>query len=45
MLTASPEGFRRDADGRALDVRGAAWVQDNLDFYASVNSTKLLLKY
>jgi hypothetical protein len=32
VLTASPEGFRRDADGRALDVRGTAWVQDNLDF-------------
>ncbi|MDO7854434.1 MobV family relaxase [Hymenobacter convexus] len=32
LLTASPEGFRRDADGRALDVRGTPWVQDNLDF-------------
>jgi hypothetical protein len=32
VLTASSEGFRRDADGRALDVRGSAWVQDNLDF-------------
>jgi hypothetical protein len=32
VLTASPDGFRRDADGRALDVRGTPWVQDNLDF-------------
>ncbi len=32
VLTGSPEGFRRDAAGRALDVRGALWVQDNFDF-------------
>jgi hypothetical protein len=32
VLTGSPEGFRRDADGRALDVRGTPWVQDNLQF-------------
>jgi hypothetical protein len=32
VLTASPEGFQRDVDGRALDVRGSAWVQDNLRF-------------
>jgi hypothetical protein len=32
VLTASPEAFPRDADGRALDVRGMPWVQDNLDF-------------
>lgn len=32
VLTGSPEGFKRDADGRALDVRGTPWVQDNLDF-------------
>jgi hypothetical protein len=32
VLTASPEAFPRDADGRALDVRGTPWVQDNLDF-------------
>jgi hypothetical protein len=32
VLTGSPEGFRRDVDGRALDVRDTPWVQDNLDF-------------
>lgn len=32
VLTGSPEGFRRDAAGRALDVRGTPWVQDNLSF-------------
>lgn len=32
VLTGSPEGFRRDAEGRALDVRGTPWVQDNFDF-------------
>jgi hypothetical protein len=32
VLTGSPEGFRRDAEGRALDVRGTPWVQDNLQF-------------
>jgi hypothetical protein len=32
VLTGSPEGFRRDAAGRALDVRGTPWVQDNLNF-------------
>jgi hypothetical protein len=32
VLTGSPEGFQRGADGRALDVRGTPWVQDNLDF-------------
>jgi hypothetical protein len=32
VLTGSPEAFARDATGRALDVRGKPWVQDNLDF-------------
>ena len=32
VLTGSPEGFRRDAAGQALDVRGTPWVQDNLNF-------------
>lgn len=32
VLTASPEGFARDAEGRALDVRGTSWVADNLAF-------------
>jgi hypothetical protein len=32
VLTGSPEAFVRDAAGRALDVRGKPWVQDNLDF-------------
>lgn len=32
VLTGSPEGFRRAADGRALDVRSTPWVQDNFDF-------------
>ncbi|AMJ67173.1 hypothetical protein AXW84_18380 [Hymenobacter sp. PAMC 26628] len=32
VLTASPEGFARDAEGRALDVRGTPWVADNLAF-------------
>lgn len=32
VLTGSPEGFRRDATGQALDVRGTPWVQDNLAF-------------
>jgi hypothetical protein len=32
VLTGSPEGFQRDAEGRAVDVRGTPWVQDNLSF-------------
>jgi hypothetical protein len=32
VLTGSPEAFERDEAGRALDVRGNPWVQDNLDF-------------
>jgi hypothetical protein len=32
VLTGSPEGFRRDATGQAIDVRGTPWVQDNLAF-------------
>ena len=32
LLTASPEAFRRDAQGRAADMRASAWVKDNLHF-------------
>ncbi len=32
LLTASPEAFPRDAEGRAQDVRKTSWVQENLDF-------------
>lgn len=32
LLTASPEAFPRDAEGRAQDVRKTSWVQDNLIF-------------
>jgi hypothetical protein len=32
LLTASPEAFPRDAEGRAQDVRKTSWVQDNLTF-------------
>jgi hypothetical protein len=32
VLTASPEAFSREADGRAKDVRGSTWVQDNFNF-------------
>jgi len=32
LLTGSPEAFARDAQGKAQDVRGSAWVQDNLHF-------------
>lgn len=32
LLTASPEIFKRDAEGRSEDVRKTSWVQDNLDF-------------
>jgi hypothetical protein len=32
ILTGSPEGFKRDADGRALDYSNSQWAQDNLHF-------------
>ncbi|MBC6608755.1 plasmid recombination protein [Hymenobacter sp. BT188] len=32
LLTASPEAFRRDAQGRAADMRDAPWTRDNLRF-------------
>ncbi|MGY2134531.1 MobV family relaxase [Hymenobacter sp. HD11105] len=32
LLTASPEAFRRDAQGRAADMRASPWVKDNLYF-------------
>lgn len=32
LLTASAEAFPRDAEGRAQDMRGSKWLQDNLDF-------------
>lgn len=32
ILTGSPEGFKRDADGRAVDYSNSQWAQDNLDF-------------
>jgi hypothetical protein len=32
ILTGSPEGFKRDADGRARDYSNSQWAQDNLDF-------------
>lgn len=32
ILTGSPEGFKRDATGRALDYSNSQWAQDNLDF-------------
>ena len=32
VLTASPEWFQRDAQGQAQDMRGSAWVTDNLNF-------------
>jgi hypothetical protein len=32
ILTASPEGFKRDADGRATDQQVSKWTGDNLRF-------------
>lgn len=32
IMTGSPEGFRRDAQGRAVDYSTSQWVQDNLHF-------------
>jgi hypothetical protein len=32
ILTGSPEGFKRDAAGRALDYSNSKWAQDNLHF-------------
>jgi len=32
ILTGSPEGFKRDATGRALDYSKSKWAQDNLHF-------------
>ncbi|MGI4736484.1 MAG: MobV family relaxase [Janthinobacterium lividum] len=32
LLTASPEAFERDEQGRSQDVRKTSWVQDNLTF-------------
>lgn len=32
VLTASPEWFQRGHDGQAQDMRGSAWVTDNLNF-------------
>lgn len=32
VLTASPEWFKRDADGQAEDMRESKWVADNLHF-------------
>jgi len=32
VLTGSPEGFKRDATGRALDYSKSKWAQDNLHF-------------
>jgi hypothetical protein len=32
LMTASSEGFARDKAGRALDMRGKQWVQNNLQF-------------
>ena len=32
ILTGSPEGFKRDADGRAVDYSKSQWAQDNLHF-------------
>lgn len=32
VLTASPDAFPREADGRAKDVRGGNWVLDNFNF-------------
>ncbi|MBO3273356.1 MobV family relaxase [Hymenobacter defluvii] len=32
LLTGSPETFTRDAQGKAQDMRGSAWVEDNLHF-------------
>ena len=32
ILTGSPEGFKRDADGRARDYSNSQWAQDNLNF-------------
>lgn len=32
VLTASPDGFPRDADHRAKDVRDSPWLRDNLTF-------------
>ena len=32
ILTGSPEGFKRDAAGRARDYSNSQWAQDNLDF-------------
>jgi hypothetical protein len=32
VMTGSPEGFKRDADGRAVDYSKSKWAQDNLHF-------------
>ncbi len=32
IMTGSPEGFKRDATGRALDYSNSKWAQDNLHF-------------
>lgn len=32
ILTGSPEGFKRDATGRAVDYSKSKWAQDNLHF-------------
>jgi ribosomal protein S11 len=32
VMTGSPEGFKRDATGRALDYSNSQWAQDNLHF-------------
>jgi hypothetical protein len=32
LLTASPEAFPRDAEGKAADMRGSAWLSENKRF-------------
>jgi hypothetical protein len=32
ILTGSPEAFKRDAEGRALDYSNSKWAEDNLHF-------------
>jgi hypothetical protein len=32
VMTGSPEGFKRDADGRVVDYSKSKWAQDNLHF-------------
>jgi hypothetical protein len=34
LLTASPEAFPRDAEGKLVDMRGSAWLKENQRFLA-----------